>query len=130
MCGGFWIEIFLDLSMIFNFEKLEVWQLSKKLSILIYEHTLEFPEDEKFGLKSQLRRASISVSSNIAEGSSRLSSPDKKKFYNHSYSSTIEVLSQLIISLEIGFISQEIYNELRQLIETISIKIAHLINAL
>ena len=114
----------------FNFQKLEVWQLSKSLTLKIYEKTDSFPEIEKFGLIIQLRRASISISSNIAEGSSRYSTLEKKRFYNIAFSSTLEVISQLIISYELKFIKEEEYEELSELIELILKKISALVNSL
>jgi len=66
----------------FSFEKLEVWQDAKELTHQIYKVTKNYPDDEKFGLVSQLRRAMISVTSNIAEGSSRMSPKDQAHFYN------------------------------------------------
>ncbi len=69
--------------MIYSFENLEVWQTSRELVKDIYQVTSTFPQDEKFGLTSQLRRASISVSSNIAEGSTRWSKKDQSRFYEN-----------------------------------------------
>ncbi|MFA5816230.1 MAG: four helix bundle protein [Bacteroidales bacterium] len=67
----------------YSFENLEVWQMSRELVKDIYLVTFTFPQDEKFGLTSQLRRASISVSSNIAEGSTRWSKKDQSRFYEN-----------------------------------------------
>jgi len=61
----------------YSFEKLEVWKESVKLVKLIYAMTNQFPQEEKFGLVSQLRRASISISSNLSEGTSRITNNDK-----------------------------------------------------
>ena len=71
---------------VFSFEKLAVWQDAKGLTKVIYTLTSSFPENEKFGLVSQLRRAMISVTSNIAEGSSRTSHKDQARFYQIGYS--------------------------------------------
>ncbi|MFA5816228.1 MAG: four helix bundle protein [Bacteroidales bacterium] len=67
----------------YSFENLEVWQMSRELVNDIYQVTSTFPQDEKSGLTSQLRRASISVSSNIAEGSTRWSKKDQSRFYEN-----------------------------------------------
>jgi four helix bundle protein len=91
----------------FSFEKLEVWQDAKGLTHLVYKATKNFPSEEKYGLVSQLRRAVISVTSNIAEGSSRMSSKDQAHFYHLAFSSLMEVLSQIIISFELGYIPEE-----------------------
>ena len=104
----------------FSFEKLEVWKESVALTKLIYSVTSEFPEHEKFGLISQLRRASISISSNLAEGTSRATNKDRAHFTTMAFSSLMEVLNQLIISKELNFISEEVYIKLREDIGKIS----------
>lgn len=114
---------------IFAFEKLSVWQKTRKLSLLIYKITKDYPVDERFGLVSQLRRAIVSVSSNIAEGSSRLTSKDQAHFYNTSYSSLMEVLSQIILSYDLEFVTIEQYEILREKIEEISFQLNSLRNS-
>ena len=108
---------------VYSFEKLEVWKESKKLTKIIYQITSRFPENEKFGLTSQLRRASISVGSNLAEGSARITPKDKAHFSTMAYSSLIEVLNQIIISYELDFINESDYLNFRNLIESLSNKI-------
>jgi four helix bundle protein len=110
----------------FAFEKLKVWQESRVLTKGIYLLTKEFPAVEKFGLTNQLRRASVSVCSNIAEGSSRTTHKDQAYFYQLSYSSLMEVLNQLIISVDLAYLDKKSYVEIREKIE----KIANMINAL
>ncbi len=105
---------------IYSFEKLKLWQNTRKLTNKVYLITRDFPADEKFGLVSQMRRAMISISSNIAEGSSRNSSKDQARFYNMAYSSTLEVVSQLIVSFDLHFINDAIYKELREGLEQIT----------
>jgi len=104
----------------YSFEKLNVWQQSRLLTKEIYLLTNEFPSEEKFGLTSQMRRAVISVSSNIAEGSSRKTIKDQKHFYTIAFSSLIELLNQLILSMDLGLLNEEKYIELRSHIEHIS----------
>lgn len=116
------------MSYTYSFEKLEVWKESKELCVLIYKLTEDFPENEKFGLVSQLRRATISISSNIAEGSGRNSNKDKAHFTNIAFSSAIEILNQLIISQELNFIKTEEYNLVRSKIESITNKLNSLRN--
>lgn len=111
---------------IFSFEKLNVWKESIALIKEIYKITSEFPENEKFGLVSQLRRGSISISSNLAEGTSRNTTKDRSHFTTVSFSSLMEVLNQLIISKELEFLSEEKYIEVRKQIE----KVANMLNAL
>jgi four helix bundle protein len=110
----------------YSFEKLEVWKESVKLVKLIYTMTNQFPQEEKFGLVSQLRRASISISSNLSEGTSRITNKDKAHFTTMSFSSAMEVLNQLIISKELQFISEKDYLELRKKIS----KITNMLNSL
>ena len=104
----------------FSFEKLDVWKRSKDLTLMLYRATESFPDTEKYGLTSQLRRAAVSVSSNIAEGSSRKGAKDQRRFYVIAFSSAIEVINQLIISNELKFLSDENYKQLREELETIT----------
>lgn len=104
----------------YAFEKLDVWILSKSLAVKIYFFTNSFPASEKYGMISQLRRASVSISSNIAEGSSRTTLKDQAHFYTIAYGSLIEVLNQLIISFELNWIKEVDLNELRMEIESLS----------
>jgi four helix bundle protein len=105
---------------LYSFEKLEVWKLAKGLCIFIYPLTGNFPANEKFGLVSQMRRCAISIASNIAEGSSRISEKDQSHFYTIAYSGAIELLNQLIISTELNFILQEDLQNARIKIEQIT----------
>ena len=91
----------------FAFEKLEVWQLAKSLAVKIYTITNSFPATERYGIVSQINRAAFFVPANIAEGSSRISSKDKSRFYSIAYSSLMELISHLIIAKELGFLSEE-----------------------
>ena len=88
---------------IFSFEKLNVWQQARQLSIKIYTSTKNFPAEEKFGLTSQMRRAAISISSNIAEGTGRHTFKDKARFTEIAYSSTLELLNQSILANDLKF---------------------------
>jgi four helix bundle protein len=107
----------------YNFEKLEVWELSVELTVKIYELTRKFPSEEKFGITNQLRRASNSVSANIAEGTSRLSKKDRARFIQIAFSSLMEVVNFLIISNRLHFISKEELTNFREQIEKLSNKI-------
>ncbi len=90
----------------FSFEKLEVWQKAIAFADLVYASTRSFPADERFGLTNQMRRAAISVSSNIAEGSSRLSRKDFARFIEIAMGSIYEVISQSFIGKNQGFLTQ------------------------
>ena len=111
------------MSYIFSFEKLNVWVDSKDLVKTIYKIIRKFPDEEKFGLTSQLRRASVSVASNLAEGTSRKTNKDKAHFSTIAFSSLMEVLNQIIITKELRFIDNTDYLELRSQIEKISNKL-------
>ncbi len=95
----------------FNFEKLEVWHEAINFADTIYTLTKAFPEDERFGLTNQMRRAAVSISSNIAEGSSRSSRPDFARFIEMATGSVFEVVSQATISRRQGFVSAEAYGQ-------------------
>lgn len=110
----------------YSFEKLEVWKESIQLVKMIYKLTDSFPNEEKFGLVSQLRRASVSISSNLSEGTSRITSKDKAHFTTMAFSSAMEVLNQLIIAKELNFIDEETLREARSRIA----KITNMLNAL
>ena len=107
----------------FSFEKLNVWIDSKELVKQIYLITKKFPSEEKFGLTNQLTRASISVASNLAEGTSRNTNKDKAHFSTMSFSSLMEVLNQIIIAKELNFIKESDYQTLRSEVEKISNKL-------
>lgn len=104
----------------FAFEKLEVWKLSVEFVISLYKITDSFPKEERFGLTSQIRRATVSISSNIAEGSSRNTSKDQRRFYNIAYSTAIEVMNQLIIANKLEYLSNSEYKKLRTDLEQIT----------
>src|SRR5947207_289826 len=72
-------------AVMFNFEKLDVWQKAIDFADLVYNHTRDFPADERFGLTNQMRRAAVSISSNIAEGTSRMSQTDFARFTEIAY---------------------------------------------
>lgn len=89
----------------YNFEKLEVWQDARSFVSKIYAITKSFPHEEIYGLTSQIKRASVSVVSNIAEGISRYSKKEKSRFIEISYGSLMEVFCQLVIAKDLNYIS-------------------------
>ena len=91
----------------YQFEKLTAWQKAKELAILVYQLVAKFPQYEQFALSSQLRRAAISIPSNIAEGTGRISVKEKNHFLEISYGSLMETYCQLQIALELGYISDD-----------------------
>ncbi len=104
----------------FRFEKLEVWQKSIDFCSEVYEVTASFPADERFGLVNQLRRAVVSISSNIAEGTSRTSDRDQARFVEIAYGSVLEVVSQLHISQRRTYIDESKLLTLSQLAEEVA----------
>ena len=108
----------------FNFEKLDVWQKAIDFANLVYNETRAFPAEERFGLTNQLRRAAVSISSNIAEGSSRSSKSDFARFLEIAAGSVFEVVSQALIAQHQGFWSdvqfRRIYNDAEELSRMLS----------
>jgi four helix bundle protein len=104
----------------YSFEKLKVWHQARLLAVLVYQITEPFPGSEKYGLVRQLRRSAVSVCSNIAEGSTRKSLEDKGRFYEVAYGSLIELLNQLILSNDLGFLSSSDLDEARIMVESVT----------
>jgi four helix bundle protein len=90
-----------------RFKELEIWKKSRIFCSNIYQITSTFPNDEKFGITNQLRRASISIPSNIAEGSSRNSNKDFARFLEIAIGSAYEIETQLLIASDLNFLKQE-----------------------
>ena len=86
-----------------DFKELKVWQKAMDLSVAIYQVTAAFPNEEQFGLVSQLRRATVSIPSNIAEGSGRKSAKDFIRFLRIADGSAAEVETQLLLAEKLGF---------------------------
>ncbi len=99
---------------LFSFEKLIAWQKGRELGILIYKTTKLFPKDETFGMTSQMRRCSISITSNLAEGSGRNSMKDKARFSEIAYSSSLELLNQIILCHDFEYIDENQYFKIRE----------------
>src|SRR5690349_195005 len=104
----------------FGFEKLDVWQKAIELTDCVYVFTRSFPQEERFGLTSQMRRSSVSIASNIAEGSGRGSNPDFRRFIEFAYSSLMELITQMKIAIRQGFLTQSAYNEANEKSEQIA----------
>lgn len=100
---------------IHTFRDLIAWQKSHSLTLDIYKQTKQFPKDEIFGLTNQLRRASVSVVSNIAEGFGRRSVADRVHFYDMARASLHEVQAQLQVAQDVGYLSYEAHQELDSL---------------
>jgi four helix bundle protein len=96
----------------FNFAKLDVWREAVDFAETIYRVTRAFPDEERFGLTSQMRRAAVSISSNIAEGSSRSSRLDFARYIELAARSVFEVVSQSVICNRQGYISKDDHSQL------------------
>lgn len=90
-----------------RFRDLEIWKKSRSFCLEIYEVTVNFPDEEKFGLTNQLRRAAVSMASNIAEGCSRKFNKDFSRFLEIAIGSMYEIENQLLISNDLNFISSD-----------------------
>jgi four helix bundle protein len=113
-----------------NFKDLLVWQRGMALAKRIYEITRTFPSDERFGLVAQMRRAAVSIPSNIAEGQARHTTGEFVQFISHAEGSLAELETQLRLSLELGFcLEREIQNdfqlmeELRKMLNSLRCKL-------
>lgn len=109
-------------------KKLEVWQEGVALSTAIYQVTDGFPKSEIYALTSQMRRAVVSVPSNIAEGAARFSQKEFAQFLNIAGGSLSELDTQLEIALNLGYISAEQKQNVDAMIDSITMKLAGLIN--
>ena len=96
----------------FNFEKLDAWQLAIQYASEVYKATKTFPGDERFGLTSQLRRSAVSVSANLAEGSGRGTQKDFTRFIEIAFGSLMETVSHIAIAKQEGYVTQEAHQEL------------------
>ncbi len=104
----------------FSFEKLIAWQKARSFVTFIYKITSEFPKEEKYGLVSQIRRAGISVPANLAEGSARISQKDQARYTQIAYSSMMEVLNHFYIAMDLGYINESTFAEIKLKINELS----------
>lgn len=103
-----------------RFEKVDVWQKSVEFADRVYAITREFPSEERFGLTSQMRRAAVSISSYIAEGSGRSSDKDFAQFVEIAYGSLMEIVSQSQVAVRQSFFPQQANVELHQRVEELA----------
>ncbi len=101
-----------ELRKIESFTDLYVWQHGHELVLKVYVVTKNFPKDEQFGLTNQVRRAVISITSNIAEGFSRNSYKEKLQFYSIALGSLTEVQNQLLIAKDVGYLEADIFTDI------------------
>ncbi|MBS4025553.1 MAG: four helix bundle protein [Clostridia bacterium] len=113
----------------FGFQKLEIYNLSKDIVKDTYRLGKKFPSEEKFALVQQMTRAAVSVPSNIAEGTSRKSNKDKAHFINIAYGSLMELVCQMEIALELGYIEEKEYDELVKKTKNLAVKMSNFNNS-
>lgn len=114
----------------FRFEKFDVWQDSRKFVSHIYQITQTFPSEEKFGLTDQIRRAAISVSLNIAEGSDRRTDVEFRRYLRMAIASDAEVISALYIALDLHYLNQKQFDSLYEECSIIVAKLGSFIKKL
>jgi len=110
----------------FPHEKLKVWQLAKSFARDVYVKTSAFPKEERFGLVDQMRRAGVSVMSNLAEGCGRTGAKDQVHFSQIAFGSLLELDAQLQISVDLGFLSESDYVNFRKTVLDLIKKISAL----
>ena len=110
-----------------NHKNLDVWRLAVKLVSLIYQLTSKYPKEEIYGLTNQTRRASVSISANIAEGASRKSLVERKRFYEIARSSLVEVDNHIEIAKELNYLSPESLNLLSEKLNELFAKLSKFI---
>lgn len=114
----------------FGFEKLGVWQMAIDSAEEVYSTTESFPDNERFGLISQLRRAAVSISSNIAEGSARNSNLEFIRFIQIAYSSLMETISQATIAKRRNMLADRQFDHLYRRAEQLAISLTRLRSSL
>lgn len=112
-----------------DFQKLKVWQRAKDLAVSLYKITNEGNFSKDYGLRDQIRRAAVSIASNIAEGDELGTNKQAISFFYYAKGSTAEVLTQTIIAKEIGYIDQEIFLQIIEDCAAISSMLTRLIQA-
>jgi four helix bundle protein len=113
-----------------NFKQLEVWQKSIDLTIMVYGLTRQLPDSERFGLITQMNRSAVSVPSNIAEGSSRSSEKDYRRFLEIALGSIFELETQLIITQKLNLLPTNAFEECNELIQKIQMMLYGLMRKL
>jgi len=111
-------------------EDLEVFKLSHSLALNVYKLTESFPQEERFGLISQMRRSAYSIPMNIIEGSNRLNTGEYRRFVGIAKGSAGEISYQMLLARDLGYFSEEIYSELRDKYEIVIKMLSNLAKSL
>ena len=106
--------------MSYAFEKLKAWQESRNLVVIVYQLLDKFPKFEKYALCDQIRRSIVSVPSNIAEGSGRISPREQLQFYEISYGSLMEAYNQLILASDLKYIDNQNLKDIQPQIDVVA----------
>lgn len=109
---------------IHSFKDLDAWKIGQKVTLAIYKVSKDFPAAEQFALTTQIRRASISITSNIAEGFGRSTGKDKAHFYTIAKGSLLEVQSQLQVAFDLGYVTTIQFEEIDAMI-TKALQVTH-----
>jgi four helix bundle protein len=113
-----------------DFRQLKVWEKSHQLALAVYKATKEFPKEELYGLTSQIRRSSMSVPTNIAEGCGRFTNADFARFLQMAMGSASEAEYQLILARDLGFLSNDVYEKLHNDTEKVKRMLTSLIKTI
>lgn len=113
-----------------DFKDLVIWQRAKELAILVYQVTKDFPKAEQFGMMSQIRRAAVSIPSNVAEGYARQHTGEFIQFLYTALGSAAELETQLIISRDLGYLKVEGFNKALGMLKEIQKMLNGLMNSL
>lgn len=113
-----------------SYHDLSAWQRARELVSVIYEQTQDFPQDERFGLTSQIRRSAVSVPSNIAEGYGRGSAPDYLRFLRIARGSLFEVETQIILAFDLGYVSLDESERIRQKVDEVARPLSGLVRSI
>jgi four helix bundle protein len=125
------VEAYLEVCMsLSSFRDLRAWQEAMKLTAEVYRGTISFPRHELYGLSSQMRRAAVSVPSNIAEGKGHRSDKEFSHFLYHARGSLLELETQLLIAEELQYLSREDGRQLSAICEAVGRALSGLINSL
>jgi len=116
--------------MIKGYKDLDIWKKAMRLTSLMYDITAKFPKEETYGLASQMRRAAVSIPSNVAEGSMRGSTSEFIQFITIARGSLAELETQLLIAYERGYVAKECYSQAMRLMEDITYMFIKLLQSL
>ena len=113
-----------------NFRNLSVWQLARRFTKTVYEQTVDFPRAEEYGLKSEMRRAAVSICANIAEGCGRRGDAEFRHFLDIAMGSACELECELILSFDLAFIAEPVQRQLLAMLVEIKRMLGRLISTL